>query len=212
MYKYIMARLTVNLTLLGVLATLPLSQGHGLVARPTEENPSPARSYHLHVQFVAGAEASTAKALKLRRAYQARWGNKTCTGLFDQAGLCLYPVDHAPNGPFISGNWAAFLPTENYEAVLAWITRRRGDLSILFHPNSGHVVHPLCDVGGPGLAPERRAAPLERQGPPGDLHRVGVLLWDERWLGRVGTNRQFVVTSRSPQNPAPTCAARPTST
>ena len=27
MYKYIMARLTVNLTLLGVLATLPLSQG-----------------------------------------------------------------------------------------------------------------------------------------------------------------------------------------
>ena len=25
--------------------------------------------------------------------------------------------------------------------MLAWITRRRGDLSILFHPNSGHVVH-----------------------------------------------------------------------
>ena len=107
MYKYIMARLTVNLTLLGVLATLPLSQGHGLVARPTEDDPSPARSYHLHVQFVAGAAASTAKALKLRREYQARWGNKTCTGLFDQGGLCLYPVDEAPNGPFISGNWAA---------------------------------------------------------------------------------------------------------
>ena len=34
-----------------------------------------------------------------------------------------------------------YLPTEKYEAVLAWITRRRGDLSILFHPNSGHVVH-----------------------------------------------------------------------
>ena len=141
MYKYIMARLAVNLTLLGVLATLPLSQGHGLVARPTEDDPSPARSYHLHVQFVAGAAASTAKALKLRRAYASKWGNKTCTGLFDQGGPCLYPVDRAPNGPFISGNWAAFLPTENYEAVLAWITRRRGDLSIFFHPNSGHVVH-----------------------------------------------------------------------
>ena len=64
MYKYIMARLTVNLTLLGVLAALPLSQGHGLVAtvaRSTEDDPSPARSYHLHVQFVAGATASTAK-------------------------------------------------------------------------------------------------------------------------------------------------------
>ena len=71
MYKYIMARLTVNLTLLGVLATLPLSQGHGLVARPTEDDPSPAQSYHLHVQFVAGAAASTAKALKLRRAFAA---------------------------------------------------------------------------------------------------------------------------------------------
>ena len=44
---------------------------------------------------------------------------------------------------------------------------------------------PLRDVGGPALAPERRAAPLERQGPPGDLQRVGVLLWGERWLGRV---------------------------
>ena len=33
------------------------------------------------------------------------------------------------------------LPTETYEAVLAWNYRRRGDLSILFHPNSGHVVH-----------------------------------------------------------------------
>ena len=138
MYKYIMARLKVNLTLLGVLATLPLSQGHGLVAstvaRPTEDDPSPVRSYHLHVQFVAGAAASTAKALKLRRAYAAKWGNRTCTGLFNQDGLCLYPVDHAPNGPFISANWAAYVPTETYEAVLAWITRRRGDLSILFHP------------------------------------------------------------------------------
>ena len=137
MYKYIMARLTVNSTLLGVLATLPLSQGHGLVgvvARPTEDDPMAARSYHLHVQFVAGATASTARALNLRRAYAAKWGNRTCTGLFDQGGLCLYPVDRAPNGPFISGNWAAFLPTETYEAVLAWITRRRGDLSILFHP------------------------------------------------------------------------------
>ena len=95
----------VRLTLL--LAALPLSQGHGLVARSTEDDPSPARSYHLHVQFVAGAAASTAKALKLRRAYAARFGNRTCTGLFDQGGLCLYPVDEAPNGPFISGNWAA---------------------------------------------------------------------------------------------------------
>ena len=111
MYKYIMARLTVNLTLLGVLATLPLSQGHGLVAtvaRSTEDDPNPARSYHLHVQFVAGTAASTAKALKLRRAFAAKWGNRTCTGLFDQGGLCLYPVDNAPNGPFISGNWAAY--------------------------------------------------------------------------------------------------------
>ena len=124
---YIMARIT----LLGVLATLPLSQGHGLVARPTEDDPSPARSYHLHVQFVAGAAASTSRALKLRRAYADRFGNRTCTGLFDQPGLCLYPVDHAPKGPFISANWAAYVPTETYEAVLAWITRRRGDLSIL---------------------------------------------------------------------------------
>ena len=99
---YIMVRLTL------VLAALPLSQGHGLVARPTEDDPSPARSYHLHVQFVAGAAASTAKALKLRRAFAAKWGNRTCTGLFDQGGLCLYPVDHSPNGPFISGNWAAY--------------------------------------------------------------------------------------------------------
>ena len=99
---YIMARLSL------LLATLPLSQGHGLVARPTEDDPSPARSYHLHVQFVGGAAASTAKALKLRHAFAAKWGNRTCTGLFDQGGLCLYPVDFAPNGPFISGNWAAY--------------------------------------------------------------------------------------------------------
>ena len=98
---YIMARLSL------LLATLPLSQGHGLVARPAEDDPSPARSYHLHVQFVAGAAASTSRALKLRRTFAARFGNRTCTGLFDQPGLCLYPVDHAPNGPFVSGNWAA---------------------------------------------------------------------------------------------------------
>ena len=55
-----------RLTLLGVLATLPLSQGHGLVTRPTEDDPSPARSYHLHVQFVAGAAACLGAAGKKR--------------------------------------------------------------------------------------------------------------------------------------------------
>mmetsp|Transcript_10880 Transcript_10880/g.32457 ORF Transcript_10880/g.32457 Transcript_10880/m.32457 type:complete len:187 (-) Transcript_10880:53-613(-) len=130
------------------LAALPRIASHPTYAKrgsSTAADEAAVRSYHLHVQFLAGGRNSTAKALGLRQAFVERWGDEACAGLFDQDGLCVFDVDYEPKGPFVSGNWAAYLPTESYQEVLAWITQRRGDLSILFHPNTGrafsNVVH-----------------------------------------------------------------------
>mmetsp|Transcript_29872 Transcript_29872/g.92453 ORF Transcript_29872/g.92453 Transcript_29872/m.92453 type:complete len:195 (-) Transcript_29872:41-625(-) len=145
-----------GLRFLATLGTLQLAAGHPTFARkgqsaaaehathwkgPSTTTEQAVRSYHFHVQFVAGNKNSTAKALRLRSAYVERWGNESCAGLFEQDGLCMYNVDFAAMGPFVSGNWAAYVPTARYQEVLAWITQRRGDLSIIAHPNSRNVVH-----------------------------------------------------------------------
>ena len=69
------------------------------------------------VRLQNSASAARIRSMTAAGSAPAKWGNRTCTGLFDQPGLCLYPVDHAPNGPFISGNWAAYVPTETYEPL-----------------------------------------------------------------------------------------------
>ena len=61
------------------------------------------------VRLQNSASAARIRSMTAAGSAPAKWGNRTCTGLFDQPGLCLYPVDHAPNGPFISGNWAAYV-------------------------------------------------------------------------------------------------------
>ena len=107
-----------GLRFLATLATLQLAAGHPTFARkgqsaaaehathwkgPSTTTEQAVRSYHFHVQFVAGNKNSTAKALRLRSAYVERWGNESCAGLFDQDGLCMYNVDFAAMGPFVSG-------------------------------------------------------------------------------------------------------------
>lgn len=116
-------------------------------------------SYHIHVQYLKGAPNSTARAMRLRDAYIDRWGSRSCSGLFDQPERCMYAIEDHHDGIFVSGNWAAYVPLADYERIVSWtvqyvssppppkhtedvaVGRHRGDLSILFHPNSGQHLH-----------------------------------------------------------------------
>lgn len=91
--------------------------------------------------YLHGGANSTARALALRERYILEFGNTTCDGLFDQDSLCIYDVENIVDGIFLSGNWAAYIPLENYTTVVSWTAQHRGDLDILFHPNSDQYVH-----------------------------------------------------------------------
>lgn len=51
--------------------------------------------------------------------------------------LCLYPLALDIEGPFTSGQFAAFCPPATMEPVYRFFVQRRQDVSVLVHPNSG---------------------------------------------------------------------------
>jgi len=113
----------------------------------------PFQSYHVHVNYVQHSQVATKCAESLHEAFTARFNlaHAECQGgpLAPQSRLCLYPwsAEKGDNGgPFVSGNWAAFVPLEKYQEVVQWVAQHRQDCAIsldaLFHPNSNN---PLLD-------------------------------------------------------------------
>ena len=98
-------------------------------------------SYHIHVQYLNGTTDSTARAMEFRAAFMKEFGNTTCDGLFEQPDVCMYEIEYHPGGIFVSGNWAAYLPLPRYQEIVSWSAQHRGDLDILFHPNSDNYIH-----------------------------------------------------------------------
>jgi len=52
--------------------------------------------------------------------------------------LCMVDLDFPmPGRPFLTCEWAAFVPLADFGRTVPWIMRNRGDLDIMVHPNSG---------------------------------------------------------------------------
>jgi DOPA 4,5-dioxygenase len=114
------------------------------VIRMYEKNGSlpPFRSYHIHVMFIFGNEESVNTAMALRARFVEHFNltnTANCTGLFDQGRLCMFEVHTEPevHTPFVSGQWAVFLRTEDFPVCVPWVMQNRGSLDVLVHPNSG---------------------------------------------------------------------------
>merc|ERR1712086_1016473 len=115
-------------------------------------NTPPFQSYHVHVQYIKDGPVSNASAHAFRAAYAAHF-NLTdiaaCQGLFEQDRHCLYDVVIRDAGIFISGNWASYVPLEDYQEVAAWVAQHRKDqvsmggvaLDVLLHPNTNAYLH-----------------------------------------------------------------------
>eukprot|EP00013_Stygamoeba_regulata_P028648 CAMPEP_0177664204 /NCGR_PEP_ID=MMETSP0447-20121125/20358_1 /TAXON_ID=0 /ORGANISM="Stygamoeba regulata, Strain BSH-02190019" /LENGTH=179 /DNA_ID=CAMNT_0019170139 /DNA_START=11 /DNA_END=550 /DNA_ORIENTATION=+ len=100
----------------------------------------PFRSFHIHCLFWHADKESTAGALKLRDDFikEFNLANVTlCKDLFHEDRLCMFEIENYPVGPFVTGQWSAFLLPEHYARATQWIMQHRGIYDILIHPNTG---------------------------------------------------------------------------
>jgi len=131
-------------------------------------NPMPKfYSYHIHVLFLGMNNVSTTHAMALREEFGSHFfpnGIKLCPDLYHQDYLCMFPPGQG--GPFITDQWAVFVPLTDFGRTVSWIMQRRmvpgvikcakcqgpglsfPALDIMVHPNSGceypdHMEWPL---------------------------------------------------------------------
>jgi len=118
------------------------------------------RSFHIHVLFLGYVNQSVTDAISLRDAFIAQFTPKgACPSLYHQNFLCMFDVELEPDGPFPTGQWAAFIPVERMYETVTWIMQRRQvhgwinaacsepkdpkcgvarpAFDVLIHPNSG---------------------------------------------------------------------------
>lgn len=98
-------------------------------------------SYHIHCVFVLGDANAVREALTLRDQFILKFNlsNTTlCTDNDYNDNMCMFAPILKPfqESPWISGNWAAYIPISEFAPTVQWIMQRRGDLSILVHGNS----------------------------------------------------------------------------
>lgn len=55
----------------------------------------------------------------------------------EQTELCMFDTRYEAFGPFLTGQWSVFVPTDKYQKSMSWILSRRGELDIFIHPNTG---------------------------------------------------------------------------
>lgn len=102
--------------------------------------PAPIFSWHFHLLYWQTNANHTSGAYAIRNKFiqdfKAKLGTP-CTDLFHQDHLCMFEPDTQPVGPFLTAQWAVFVPNENFFEVTQWATQHRKGYDILIHPNSG---------------------------------------------------------------------------
>ena len=105
----------------------------------------PLLSYHIHVLFPSSDILKTKEALALQVHFLKEFnlvGQPNCTMTAgDPAAtfteICAFEIDWQPAGPFLTSQYSFFIPLDHLLRTTTWITRNRGSLDILIHPNSG---------------------------------------------------------------------------
>jgi aromatic ring-cleaving dioxygenase len=107
----------------------------------------PVYSHHIHVLFWQNNNDSVNAAFALRAAFMTQFQltdkDNTCDehkvwNTTHPIPLCMFTPDFPnPEPPFLTSEWAAFVPLENFQETVLWIMQQRGSLDVLVHPNSG---------------------------------------------------------------------------
>ncbi len=119
------------------------------------DSPPEIYSYHIHILFWQSNNQSVTNAMNLRSAFMSEFGLVDGTPCDDSnvthppTTLCAFEPDYpTPAPPFLTCEWAIFVPPSDYGRTVQWITQRRGNLDLFVHPNSGceiedHTLWPL---------------------------------------------------------------------
>mmetsp|Transcript_17592 Transcript_17592/g.29644 ORF Transcript_17592/g.29644 Transcript_17592/m.29644 type:complete len:174 (+) Transcript_17592:30-551(+) len=103
------------------------------------------QSYHVHVLFWQNNQNSTLSAMKLQQDFMDAFGLKRNENHCQfqpgdtepDADMCYFETDWEPAGPFVTAQYAFFVPVAQYEESVSYMLKRRGKLDVLVHPNSG---------------------------------------------------------------------------
>jgi len=92
------------------------------------------------------------EAAALREAFAARFGvTDNCDAQSDNTTapptqMCFLEFATDPVGPFLSPEWAIFLPRRHFAPAVQWIMLNRGQFDVFVHPNSGCEIHDHRDT------------------------------------------------------------------
>jgi len=122
---------------------------------PACDNAPQIFSFHIHILFWQNNNDSVNAAWDLRNSFMGHF-NLTDTGACDDSNtthppteMCMFEPDFPePAGPFLTSDWAIFVPPPYYQQSVLWMTQHHGDLDMFVHPNSGceiedHTLWPL---------------------------------------------------------------------
>eukprot|EP01108_Squamamoeba_japonica_P006750 TRINITY_DN5518_c0_g1_i1.p1 TRINITY_DN5518_c0_g1~~TRINITY_DN5518_c0_g1_i1.p1 ORF type:complete len:280 (-),score=36.34 TRINITY_DN5518_c0_g1_i1:37-834(-) len=109
-------------------------------------------SYHIHVLFAqkVPAQVAAARALQTRFAEQFA-ASAECTSQADNTThppqqVCHLDWEYSAR-PFLTAEFAFFIPPQHFAATVPWIMANRGSLDIFVHPNSGMEVNDHMEWG-----------------------------------------------------------------
>jgi len=116
-------------------------------------------SYHIHVLFWQRNAQSVQGALDLRQRFMEEFHLKDgdpCNDANTTHGqsppLCMFAIDYPePATPFLTCDWAAFIPLGDFLRTVTWIMLHRGTFDTYIHPNTGCEIYDHRDwplVGG----------------------------------------------------------------
>lgn len=104
--------------------------------------PPTIKSYHMHILYVGEDKKQVAMAREILDEYMKEFNvTNLCEWLFGQGGKvqepCIFPMCKGPDGPFVGGQWAVYVPVRLHTEYSQWFTQHRRSLDLLIHPNSG---------------------------------------------------------------------------
>eukprot|EP01060_Flectonema_neradi_P002218 TRINITY_DN1134_c2_g1_i2.p1 TRINITY_DN1134_c2_g1~~TRINITY_DN1134_c2_g1_i2.p1 ORF type:complete len:255 (+),score=40.32 TRINITY_DN1134_c2_g1_i2:47-811(+) len=113
-------------------------------------------SYHIHVLYWQHDQNSVDEAMALQNKFIKAFNIDPKAACDDsesthgvEPALCIVDRDEDhPYCPFLTTEWAAFVPPQNLSAMIPFFTQNRGNLDVLVHPNSGcevwdHLTWPM---------------------------------------------------------------------
>ena len=105
-----------------------------------EPEPAEVYSYHIHLLYLQMNENNTKGAHEIKDKFRAAFADvlgPDSDDDFHNDYSCILGENPTPAGPFPTAQWSVFVLPEHLEKMTIWMMQRKGDYSVLVHPNSG---------------------------------------------------------------------------